>query len=99
MSTRQKRRFRDTSKVIINTPTAVTPSSSVERLLGAQVHQDMHWKEHIMDSKEALLKSMSTRAGAIKMISTMASFRTRKMITNGIFLSKLIYLMPVWMGC
>ena len=29
----------------------------------------------------------------------MASFRTRKMIANGVFMSKLIYLMPVWMGC
>ena len=29
----------------------------------------------------------------------MASFKTRKMVANGIFMSKLIYLMPVWMGC
>ena len=41
-STRQMRRFRDTSAVIINKPTAVISPSPVERLLGAQVHQDLH---------------------------------------------------------
>ena len=99
MSTRQKRRFRDTSMVTINTPTAVITPSTVERLLGAQVHHNMHWKEHIMDSKDSLLKSPSGRAAAVKMVSKMASFKTRKMVANGIFMSKLIYLMPVWMGC
>ena len=59
----------------------------------------MHWKEHIPDSKDALIKSLISRASAIKKISTMASFRTRKMVANGIFMSKLIYLMPVWKGC
>ena len=99
MSTRQRRRFRDTSTITINTPTAVITPSAVERLLGAQVHQDMHWKEHILDNKDALLKSLTTRARAIKKISKTTSFKTRKMIANGIFMSKLIYLMPVWMGC
>ena len=95
MSTRQKRRFRDTSTITINTPTAVITPSAVERLLGAQIHQDMHWKEHIMDNKDALLKSLTTRATAIKKISKTTSFKTSKMIANGIFMSKLIYLMPV----
>ena len=29
----------------------------------------------------------------------MASLKTRKMLANGIYMSKLIYLMPVWIGC
>ena len=99
MSTRQKRRHIDTSSITINTPTATITPSTVERLLGAQVHQDMHWKEHIFDNDESLLKSLNKRAGAIKKISRTASFKTRKMIANGIFISKLIYLMPVWVGC
>ena len=36
---------------------------------------------------------------AMKKISRVASFKTRKNIANGIFISKLIYLMPVWIGC
>ena len=52
-----------------------------------------------MDSDDSLLKSLNKRAGALKKISKFASFKTRKMIANGIYMSKLIYLMPVWMGC
>ena len=59
----------------------------------------MRWREHILDNKESLLKSLNKRVGAIKKISKSASFKTRKMIANGIFISKLIYLMPVWVGC
>jgi hypothetical protein len=99
MSTRQKRRHRDTTNITINTPTAVVTPSTVERLLGAQVHEDMKWKEHILDNDDSLIRSLNRRLGAIKKISSMASFKTRKMLANGLYMSKLIYLMPVWMGC
>ena len=99
MSTRQKRRYRDTSTITIHTPTAIITPSIVERLLGAQVHQDMGWREHILDNEDSLLKCLNKRVGAIRKISHTASFKTRKMIANGIFISKLIYLMPLWMGC
>ena len=99
MSTRQKRQYRDTNSITINTPTAVITPSKVERLLGAQVHQDMNWKEHVLENDDSLLKSLNRRAGALKKISSSATFKTRKMIANGIYMSKLIYLMPLWMGC
>ena len=99
MSTRQKRRHRDTSNITISTPTAIITPSKVERLLGAQVHQDMRWKEHILENEDSLLKCLNKRVGAMRKISYTASFKTRKMIANGIFISKLIYLMPLWMGC
>ena len=98
MSTRQSQ-HKHTSNTTINTPTAIIVPSIVERLLGAQVRQDMRWREHLMDNKDFLLKSLNQRIGAIKKISKVSSFKTRKMIANGIFMSKLIYLMPVWMGC
>ena len=99
MSTRQKRWHMDNTNITINTPSAVIIPSSVERLLGAHVHQDMKWKEHILDNDDSLIKSLNRRAGALKKISRTASFKTRKMVANGIYMSKLIYLMPLWMGC
>ena len=42
---------------------------------------------------------LAKRQAANKKISSLASFKSRKMIANGIFMSKLIYLMPVWAGC
>ena len=98
MSTSQKRRHRVTNSITINTPTAVIKPSTVERLLGAYVHQDMKWKEHIVDNDDSLVKSLNRRAGAIKKVSKSASFKTRKMLANGLYMSKLIYLMPVWIG-
>ena len=35
----------------------------------------------------------------MKKIQNITSFKSRKMIANGIFISKLIYLMPLWSGC
>ena len=47
-TTRQKRRFVNTNNVQIETPTAIIKPSNVERLLGAQVHQNILWVEHIL---------------------------------------------------
>ena len=83
----------------IVTPSSIIAPSSVERLLGAQVHQDMRWVEHVLDSDESLVKALHKRLGALKKISQIASFKARKTVANGIFMSKLIYLMPLWSGC
>ena len=73
MTTRQKRRHVATGSMTITTPTAIVKPSSVERLLGAHIHEDMRWKEHIMDNEDSLLKSLNQRQGAIKKISKVAS--------------------------
>ena len=57
MTTSQKRRFVNTNNIHIETPTATISPSSVETLLGAQVHQDLRWVEHILDSDNYLVKS------------------------------------------
>ena len=90
MTSRQKRKYVNTSSMSITTPTATVTPSSVERLLGAYIHQDMRWKEHIMTNEDSLIKSLNKRQAAIKKISSLASFKSRKMIANGIFMSKLI---------
>ena len=59
----------------------------------------MRWVDHILESDKSLVKGLNQRIGALKKVSTVASFKTRKTIANGIFMSKLIYLMPLWSGC
>ena len=83
----------------IVTPTATITPSSVERLLGAKIHQDMRWVEHVLDGDDSLVKALNSRLGALKKISQVASFKSRKAIADGIFMSKLIYIMPLWSGC
>ena len=46
-----------------------------------------------------MLKSLNTRVNALKMVSKISDFKTRKMLANGIFLSKLSYLITVWSNC
>ena len=99
MSTRQKRRHVETATTRIHTPSASIIPSSTERLLGAEIHHDLRWRHHILDSENSMVKSLNKRLGAVKKIQKIASFKTRKMIATGIFLSKLIYLMPLWAGC
>ena len=99
MITRQRRRFMDTRSMNMITPTATITTSSTEKLLGAYIHEDMKWTEHIMANDDSLIKSLNKRQAAIKKISLFASFKARKSLANGIFMSKLIYLMPLWAGC
>ena len=53
----------------------------------------------MQDDKESLIRSLSTRLGALKVIGRVANFKNRKLIANGIFLSKLSYLIALWGGC
>ena len=85
--------------VEIRTPTETIRPSRHEKLLGCVVSDNLKWSEHVRDNKENLLKSLSTRLGALKKIGKVASFETRKMLANGIFMSKLTYLIPLWGGC
>ena len=70
-----------------------------EQPQGAEVHQDMKWTAHILKSDKSLVRSLTRRASALQKIQKIASFKTRKIIGTGIFMSKLIYLIPLWGGC
>ena len=85
--------------VVISTPVKLIHPTPSEKLLGAWVHQDLKWSEHLQYSKESLQKSLTTKLSAIKIIGRVAPFQTRKMIADGVFMSKLSYLISVWGGC
>ena len=61
--------------------------------------EDMKLGEHIQDNRESLLRSLNSRVGALKMVCRVAGFRTRKMIADGIIMSKLVYCIALWGGC
>ena len=44
------------------------------------------------------MSQLTTRLGALKLISACTSFKTRLMIANGILMSKLIYQISLWGG-
>ena len=45
------------------------------------------------------MKQLGLRLLALKKTCQFANFQTRKMIANGLFMSKLLYLIPLWGGC
>ena len=76
----------------------IVATTEAEKLLGTFIHQDLKWNEYLAENENSLLKSLTTRVNALKKVSFYSSFRTRLMIGNGLFMSKLIYLIPVWGG-
>ena len=83
----------------IRTPKGIITPSSKEKLLGCWVSDNLKWSEHIQDNKESLILALTARLAALKLISKISTFKNRKMLANGIFLSKLSYMLAVWGGC
>ena len=87
------------AQVSISTPNETIRPTSSEKLLGCWINVDLKWTEHLRNNKDNLMKSLNTRFGAIKKIKNLATFKNRKMIAEGIFTSKLSYLIALWGGC
>ena len=73
-------------------------TSQVERLLGLQVHENFKFREHLQDNEKSLIKSLNRRLNALKQIRRVTTFAQRLAIANGIFNSKVVFLISVWGG-
>ena len=74
-------------------------TTKYESILGCTVSQNLKWTEHILLNDKSLIKQLTSRLNALKLISSVASFKTRLMLTNGLFMSKLVYCISLWGGC
>ena len=83
----------------LNTGQEVIESSSREKLLGGWISQNLKFTEHILSGDSSLIKTLNTRICGLRKVSRFLSFSSRKMIANGIIMSKIMYLIPVWSGC
>ena len=99
MSTRQKRRKANHIQLTLNTGNEIITTSRKETLLGFKLHENMGFSEHILDNKDSLVKTLSKRIGALKKIRKVASFKAKLNIANGIIMSKILYLLPLYSGC
>ena len=97
MTTEQKRRRMKINTVINTSKKDILPIKSV-KLLGIDIQENLKWSEYILNNDKSLIKQLNSRLSALKMISGVASFKTRLMIANGIFCSKLIFEICVWGG-
>ena len=95
MCTDQRRR-KLSSEVTIQAQNHIVRASETERLLGIYIQSNMKWTEHVRDSKFSVLQSLNVRHSALKAIASVASFKSRLTVANGIFMSKLTFTIPLW---
>ena len=77
---------------------SILPSTS-EKLLGGIIANDLKWNEQVKGNSGSIFNSVVSRVNALRKLSHYASFKARKMIANGIIISRLTYLIEVWGGC
>ena len=97
MTTQQKQRIININ-IKINTPTEEIHPIKSEKLLGIYIQDNLKWSEYIQNHEKSLIKQLTSRINALRMISWVASFKIRLMVANGIFCSKLIFQMTLWGG-
>ena len=97
MTTKQKQKLLNIEVKISTTTEEIKPIKS-EKLLGIFIQDDLKWGEYIQNNDKSLIKQLTTRLNAFKIIRGVASFKVRLMIANGIFCSKLIFQISLWGG-
>jgi hypothetical protein len=78
-------------------PFTIKPTES-EKLLGGNLHQSLKWNYHIRDSDSSIMKQLTSRINGLKKIASNSTFNNRRMVANGVIMSKVVYLITVWGG-
>ena len=68
------------------------------RLLGANISRDATWSQHLELGEKPIVKALRSTLGTLTHISKHMSVSCRLLLANGLFLSKLLYLLPMWGG-
>ena len=93
------RKSRDVNFVCIETPSGkINPSSSV-KLLGCTVHESLKWNHHLVGDRTDVKRALNTENGGYHENKNLLGFKNRKMITEGLLMSKASYLRLLWCGC
>ena len=96
MGTRRTARRRQEVAVIADGHT-IKPTR-VESLLGSVLCEDMKWRQHLIACDQSLTRQLTSRLNGLLKVSKSAPFSTRLAVANGIFMSKLCYLVQLWGG-
>ena len=73
--------------------------TQTQKLLGCWIQEDLKFDNHLRESEDNMMKALNQRVNAIKTLSRVANFQSRKLLANGVFLSKLSYLITIWSNC
>ena len=84
--------------IVLDTGMETVLPQDHEKLLGCNISSDFTWNQHLRDDEFSLHRQLTSRINALRKISYAASFATRKMIANGIVISRNIYVIQIWGG-
>ena len=71
-------------------------SQTETKLLGATVQDNITWNAHIDTGAEALLPDTRKTLGIIRYVGKTMPSSSRKLVTEGLILSKMRYLISIW---
>ena len=75
----------------------IRPGTSL-RILGGNFHRNLSWTAHLEVGENALLPALRKRLGALKHLSKEIPKKCRLILANGLIMSKIVYLLPLWGG-
>ena len=99
MTSAKKHSLHQDFGIFLDTGTEIIHPQSEERLLGASVSSCLNWNSHIRDNSKSLISALTSRVNALSKVCEFLSFKNRKMVANGVVMSYLSYLMPLYGGC
>ena len=68
------------------------------RLLGTTIQDNLSWGAHLESGSDALLPQVRKSIGILKHIGKIMPTRSKKLVAEGIILSRLIYMIAIWGG-
>ena len=68
------------------------------KLLGGIIQDNLSWRGHLLDTKDSLVPTLKKRLGCLKYIGKNIEKKGKLLLTNGFFVSKLLYLIGIWGG-
>ena len=74
----------------------VINNSNFTRILRTNIQNNMSWKAHLESEKKELLPQCRSLLGLLRHRSNLIPRSARRNLVNGLLLSKLRYLMPLW---
>ena len=67
-------------------------------LLGGNIGDNLSWNQHLETGEKAALPKIRKQLEALKLLSQQLPFKSRLNLANGLLISKICYLLPVWGG-
>ena len=96
MASSAKHRKYNNFGIFLDTGQEIIEPVQSEKLLGCQVSNDFRWNLHIRDSEKSMLRILTSKLNALRKVAFYSSFKTRKMIAQGIIMSNLCYLVQLY---